>query len=71
MFYLVDAKNVLVKESDTRIALRRRRRKLPKTDKVRIIEGTTLANALKQEEKAKAPKGKKVDSPGPKQLKLL
>lgn len=54
MFYLVDKSNGLVREHDNKMALRRIRRKQPKNDSLRIVEGKTLKEALKKE--AVAPK---------------
>jgi len=50
-FYLVDKANVLVREHDNKMALRRIRRKQPKASSLRIIEGKSFKKALESEEK--------------------
>ena len=55
-FYLVDKANVLVKESESKISLRRTRRKQPKASSLRILEGRSLKKAIESEEKKAAKK---------------
>lgn len=52
MFFLINKKNEEIRRSENRMALRRAKRKLPKSDSLRILEGNTVAQALKAEEKA-------------------
>lgn len=63
MFYLVDKKDELVRQSESRMALRRIRRKSTKPESLRIIEGDTLKKALavKVEVKVATKKEEKID----------
>lgn len=51
MFYLVDKSDALIREHASKMALRRVRRKNPKKDSLRILEGKTLKDALKASNK--------------------
>lgn len=50
MFYLVGRKNTLVRESSSRMALRRIRRKSKNPDSLRITEGKNFADSLVKKE---------------------
>ena len=61
MFFLITKTNEEIRRSENRIALRRAKRKLPKSDSLRIVSGDTLSKAIKAEEKALKEAAKKAE----------
>lgn len=52
MFFLINKKNEEIRRSENRMALRRAKRKMPKADSLRLVEGDNLSKALKAEERS-------------------
>ena len=61
MFFLITKTNEEIRRSENRIALRRAKRKLPKSDSLRIVSGDTLSKAIKAEGKALKEAAKKAE----------